>query len=153
MSIADKDLDQLPDVDRNQNPLISGYMIKRGHVFSSWHRRYFELRADHLSYYSDEDKLLAPHIFRLYPDMLVKDCALRPFCFCLFRPGNNRRNDILYVATYSMADKDIWMETVMAVIYLLQAGNNDRKSHDVVLQHGKNAIIRKSISGIPFLHY
>ena len=140
---------------KNHTPLITGFMIKRGHVFSSWNKRFFELYSDHLSYYSDELKLLSPHHFRLLPNMLVKDCALRPFCFCIFQPGSDKRNDILYLATYSMEDKDIWMETIMAAIYLLQKSDDKTKdasiaSDDCVanhqVHHDQNSVIRQSIT-------
>ena len=83
LSDEEGQMDDSQNVNFSQTSIISGYMIKRGRVFSSWNRRYFQLFATYILYYTDEAMLLSPRIFRLYPDMLVKDCALKSFCFCL----------------------------------------------------------------------
>ena len=61
-----------------------GYLIKRGHIMPSWNCRYFELTFKKLLYYVDETKKVLKGEFNLAPDMLVRDCNFRPFCFCLF---------------------------------------------------------------------
>ena len=90
-------------------PMLTGFMIKKGRLFPTWHRRYFELYSKKLIYYSDENKLSLKGIFKLQPDMMCKDSLTRNFCFCLFQPGNDKRNEILYLATYTMEEKENWM--------------------------------------------
>lgn len=90
-------------------PILTGYMVKRGRLFPTWNRRYFELYPARMVYYSDEDKVSQKGSFKLYPDMMCSDSSTRHFCFCLYQPGNDKRLDILYMSTYSMEEKDNWM--------------------------------------------
>ena len=87
----------------------------------SWNCRYFELTFKKLLYYVDETKTVLKGEFNLAPDMLVRDCNFRPFCFCLFQPGNNRRSDLLYLAASNMEEKQYWMSILTSYISMHRA--------------------------------
>ena len=93
-----------------------GYLVKRGHLIPSWNRRFFELTSNKLTYYVDESKKVMKGKYDLASDMLVRDCNFRPFCFCIFQPGNNRRSDIMYLTTTTMEEKQSWMSIISSSI-------------------------------------
>lgn len=90
-------------------PILTGYMVKRGRFIPTWNRRFFELYTDRLIYYSEEDRVSQKGVFELHADTMCHDSSNRHFCFCLYQPGNEKRSDILYVATYTMEEKENWM--------------------------------------------
>jgi len=92
-------------------PILTGYMIKRGRLFPTWHRRYFELFPSRLVYYTDANKVSQKGSFKLHADMMCSDSSTRHFCFCLFQPGNDNRYEIMYLATFTMEEKENWMGT------------------------------------------
>jgi hypothetical protein len=106
--------------DPSELPILTGYMIKRGRWIPTWHRRYFELYPNQLLYFVDDTKLNQKGTYNLTPETICSDSSMRNFCFVLYIPDNVNRQDILYLATYSMEEKDNWMGTIFTTTSLLR---------------------------------
>jgi hypothetical protein len=107
-------------------PILTGYMIKRGRWVPTWHRRYFELHPDRLLYFADDSKLNQKGAYVFTAATLCSNSSMRNFCFCLHIPGSYNRNDVLYLATYNMDEKDNWMGTILSTLSLLKVVDSSK---------------------------
>jgi len=83
---------------------ITGILTKRGTRIKTWHRRFFVLHNNTLSYYVyDGGPLKGEYI--LTADTKVESARLRRYCFCLTQKDGRT----LYMNADNIIDQEMWM--------------------------------------------
>ncbi len=97
---------------------MEGYLVKEGHFFLSWKKRWFVLSENKLIYYVDESKKSekGSHIIDIDSTVnSVADHGGMKFLFALQAKGINN-SDVLVMSASNDEEKQKWINAIRDVI-------------------------------------